>query len=669
MFFDIILLNYQHNGNLGKAWIAATRGIGYISNQDIVILNTRRLCDDLYKFIVSSSGDPKKRFSLRMSAILLHGAIRILNRQIVIIQVDAAKVLQRSIIPAGSDLSSLHEEDEQSEEEHLPHVSSTPKRLRRKRKATPQLTPIEEAPGMQHFDEAPPLFPKTDDVFRHPGHPEAITMREQEITLRTMLPEEGFGADISVEDVIRILESVGSPGKPRPPSENSAKKTSSESSAVEQPIKIAVQAQVYADRGSYLDENGYQVRADRTGKDLAAPLPVHQPSITPMQIEHAIMELPESEELRPTHMEVVETAPTVAVVPPTAETIPSASAEVHAAVVETAEQEMEATRMIVEAKQRKGAVPKKPKIFDEDRKMLDKLMVKTKPVNAVITWCLRQSNRFTGPEVRYRFVPDAELNMTRLYQKLWDDATDGAVERIRAATRGSGVGDIRVSEQVPEVQSGRSTLDKGSSAENLATPRETSSEERRLSRRLTPIRLPSTRAEEPLPTEQFTRRTTEVEHHVPFEQVPGLEAVEEMQVEERFEQVLPERSQPEPVVPMEQEQIQEQQVQIEEAEPVVQATAVQAEHTPELIGTEYLQVVCEKEKTRLELSPRAERNVQKRQQDIVDIALRWDFSRNRLTIEDVCPKPFNKLNMARTFSDLLRSHYIATCIRVTSLGC
>ncbi|VEN34192.1 unnamed protein product, partial [Callosobruchus maculatus] len=80
MFFDTILLNYQHSGNFGKAWIAATRGIRFISTQDIISINVIRLCDDLYKFIVSSSGDPKKRFSLRMSAILLHGTIRIHNK-------------------------------------------------------------------------------------------------------------------------------------------------------------------------------------------------------------------------------------------------------------------------------------------------------------------------------------------------------------------------------------------------------------------------------------------------------------------------------------------------------------------------------------------------------------------------------------------------------------
>nr|CAI5821674.1 unnamed protein product [Callosobruchus analis] len=94
MFFDTLLLNFQHNGNFGKAWIAATRGIRFISTKDVTSINVIRLCDDLYKFIVSSSGDPKKRFSLRMSAIYCMALLEYITSRLLFYKVPMFEILR-----------------------------------------------------------------------------------------------------------------------------------------------------------------------------------------------------------------------------------------------------------------------------------------------------------------------------------------------------------------------------------------------------------------------------------------------------------------------------------------------------------------------------------------------------------------------------------------------
>nr|CAH7725977.1 unnamed protein product [Callosobruchus chinensis] len=601
MFFDAILLTYQHNGNFGKAWIAATRGIRFISTQDIISLNVVRLCDDLYKFIVNSSGDPKKRFSLRMSAILLHGTIRIHNKQVVILQVEAVKVLQRCSIPEGSRIS-LYEEEEGRSEEHSPHITVRAKRQKRKKKQTePLLTPLEElAPGMQRFDESPVVVPATDDVFRHPAHPEAITMRETEITTKTRPPEEGFGANVSVEDILDLLERVESTQKPLhrspQPSGKSAKGSSSESPLAVQPVEIVVQAQVHARRGSFLEVSGTEpVRAELTGKEPTEQYPpIHEPlGITPMEVEHTTVQPPISMEVE---------------IPPDVEKEMGPPVDVPAVPEEAVEAVEPAPR---QAAPRRAAPTRKHKILEE-----------------------RENNQFIGPEFRYRLVPLDEPNVKRLYELLWDDEMGRveALDQVRAADEASryersrtnlnifrckrvGEDQMRVSAHLPEIESARSTMDQRSSDERLSVPKEASLEEQRRSRRTdirTPIRVPSVRVE-PLPIEETSvGQTGEVQ----------LTTAIDLPVEKAIEQI-----------PMEVEQIPVD-IPLEHVIP----SAVPEERTPE-IEAEELEIVREAQKTR--------------QQDIVDIVSRWDFSSKLLRIEDICEKPFTKLTMARAFSDLL----------------
>lgn len=43
MFFDIILLNSQHRGRFGIAWLIATRGVTFVTKKDLQEINLLKL--------------------------------------------------------------------------------------------------------------------------------------------------------------------------------------------------------------------------------------------------------------------------------------------------------------------------------------------------------------------------------------------------------------------------------------------------------------------------------------------------------------------------------------------------------------------------------------------------------------------------------------------------
>lgn len=47
-----------------------------------------------------------------------------------------------------------------------------------------------------------------------------------------------------------------------------------------------------------------------------------------------------------------------------------------------------------------------------------------------------------------------------------------------------------------------------------------------------------------------------------------------------------------------------------------------------------------------------------RQQNIINIVAKWPPSQGMITIEDICEKPINRLNIARAFSDLLSKYLV-----------
>ncbi|XP_019756632.2 uncharacterized protein LOC109535198 [Dendroctonus ponderosae] len=82
MFFLHESIHPQIRRRLTLAWQAATVGLNKLPKNEVVQLDVVKLCEDVNRFLHSNSSDPKKRLSLRLSAMLTHGTVLIWNRQI-----------------------------------------------------------------------------------------------------------------------------------------------------------------------------------------------------------------------------------------------------------------------------------------------------------------------------------------------------------------------------------------------------------------------------------------------------------------------------------------------------------------------------------------------------------------------------------------------------------
>ncbi|XP_030754526.1 titin-like [Sitophilus oryzae] len=94
MFFNIILLHPQHKMRFALPWRAATLGISRLSNYDVRKCDIVALCNCINEFVTNNSLNPKKRFSLRLSSILIHGVCLIYKKQVLLLQVEIDKIIR-----------------------------------------------------------------------------------------------------------------------------------------------------------------------------------------------------------------------------------------------------------------------------------------------------------------------------------------------------------------------------------------------------------------------------------------------------------------------------------------------------------------------------------------------------------------------------------------------
>ncbi|XP_044261847.1 meiotic recombination protein REC8 homolog [Tribolium madens] len=99
MFFDLILLNRQHRGRFGLAWLAATRGVRHLTKRDVLEVDLTKLCDDIMEFVCSESDSPNARFSLRLSTLLVNGTLKIYRQKAVFLIDEVVKVLSTVSMP------------------------------------------------------------------------------------------------------------------------------------------------------------------------------------------------------------------------------------------------------------------------------------------------------------------------------------------------------------------------------------------------------------------------------------------------------------------------------------------------------------------------------------------------------------------------------------------
>ncbi|CAH1371667.1 unnamed protein product [Tenebrio molitor] len=100
MFFNLILLNRQHKAHFGIAWVAGLRGVQHVNKKNVLELNIGKLCDDIAEYVCSESDSPRSRFSLRLSAILINGTIKLYKQKATYLLDDLVKVLTVFTTPA-----------------------------------------------------------------------------------------------------------------------------------------------------------------------------------------------------------------------------------------------------------------------------------------------------------------------------------------------------------------------------------------------------------------------------------------------------------------------------------------------------------------------------------------------------------------------------------------
>ncbi|XP_063923360.1 meiotic recombination protein REC8 homolog [Zophobas morio] len=100
MFFNLILLNRQHQARFGYAWIAATLGIKRLARKDVLALDICKICDEIAQYVCSESDSPRSRFSLRLSAVLINGITKIYRQRAVYFMEDLVKFMTSISRPA-----------------------------------------------------------------------------------------------------------------------------------------------------------------------------------------------------------------------------------------------------------------------------------------------------------------------------------------------------------------------------------------------------------------------------------------------------------------------------------------------------------------------------------------------------------------------------------------
>ncbi|XP_022914472.2 uncharacterized protein [Onthophagus taurus] len=196
MFFDVQLLCYQSDGLFWMAWVAGifgtkssrTSALLKLEDRHVKSANVARLCDSLQKYLSNGSSQVNERMSLRLSAILTLGIIRIHSRKIDLYQYAINRIFDKIQRPLIAGLM----------EKSKPGLKD--KKKRAGKKAVAELLP--EIDG----DIQPVVIPEYDAIVEgglaaleniHVASVEQITMPEDVPTRDTEeLENMGFGDEI-----------------------------------------------------------------------------------------------------------------------------------------------------------------------------------------------------------------------------------------------------------------------------------------------------------------------------------------------------------------------------------------------------------------------------------------------------------------------------------------
>ncbi|KAG1706992.1 Pre-mRNA-splicing factor SPF27 [Nymphon striatum] len=99
-YLSLMLINNLNNNDFNTARLAAVKSEKSLKRRDILHIRITRNCDDIKQIILGTAsplvaGHPKPKFSLRMSAQLMFGLIKIYKRQLFFIYDDICHLISR----------------------------------------------------------------------------------------------------------------------------------------------------------------------------------------------------------------------------------------------------------------------------------------------------------------------------------------------------------------------------------------------------------------------------------------------------------------------------------------------------------------------------------------------------------------------------------------------
>ncbi|CAH1173984.1 unnamed protein product [Phaedon cochleariae] len=623
MFFDIVILNPQHKGNFSHAWIAATRGVRFIPKGQIKELDIPKLCKQLADFITTSSTDPKKRFSLRLSAILLNGTIKIFREKVILFQAEVLTALQTIRVPSGMSSMPIYPGEVSGILETPPTPSIKVKKAPRgKKQAVATPIAIAEAAAAEPETVAGMLYiPDVADILQVlPTTSDMISLREEAPKrIDTFVrDEEDFGILTGAELEKEMLslfprahkEPVVPPVTPETPS-----------SELLPPQVVEVVALVHAEKGQFLESlrEPTEIEAARVLSEIPVPMEVDGiRNITEAGIHEAVPSAAPRDALP-------EKAPADIVVAEGPEIRVAASPQ----------------PPVIISKSPPNTVEKAKKL--KDKAARPKLFLMTRRRTFVrINRCIEGGGTYVDESCPLASVVKSFRNED-WYNLYWPEEDEEVREDVRPGSFS------RSSSLVPRKTT---SFKKSSSLEirdsnTAATTTEISLKE-----------TPTTSRAEILPTPEEKSRLHVPEVHVPEVHVPEVSAPDEgfMPMQLEAGQVI------EPSVFQETLVVPIQPVVLEDL--LAESIPVVAQELPSEVAPTVLHEESPQRRRESPRAPESPVDFRSRQQKIINILLRWNFEDKESTIEDVCEKPMTRLNMARAFSDLLvlcKKKYIILC--------
>ncbi|CAH1127990.1 unnamed protein product [Ceutorhynchus assimilis] len=295
MFYPLGLLHHPNRVVLNLAWVAATRGTKSITRDQLDKCDVAKLCKTILRFLQSQSSDPKKRFSLRLSAMFVHGALLIWGKQVVYLQnifVDDVFLM----IKSRQDESYRRDVMLKDQKETTQESAKTLAAAKKKRKVTKKIMDTPES-LIEISERMPAIVDELSKQIKDTGIAQTspdVTMIQPEARQWTGDPFP-LTADVEVEG---LLQDARQP----------------------LPHKIVVEALVH--RPAELEEPLSTVQAQ-------VPLPTVQPevSVPPVQPEDAIVPMPEETVIPEKQPVVPEEMPQVFKTPSKKRSVESESSE------------------------------------------------------------------------------------------------------------------------------------------------------------------------------------------------------------------------------------------------------------------------------------------------------------------------------------------------------